>query len=57
MIDDIDANVTHVAARTQEANKELVKAEKSQRSARMKKCLLLFIVIVVLVVLVLVLVS
>ena len=48
MIDDIEANVTRTAARVQEGTQQLVKADKSQRSARQKKCMLLFIVALVL---------
>ena len=57
MIDDIEANVTRTAARVQEGTQQLVKADKSQRSVRQKKCMLLFIVALVLGVLLVVLLS
>lgn len=54
-IDDIDANVSSYEMRTEEAGREIVKAEKHQRAARNRKCILLSIVLIVVVVLVLVL--
>ena len=54
-IDDIDANVSSYEMRTEEAGREIVKADKYQRSARNRKCILLCIVVIVIVVLLLVL--
>ena len=56
-IDDIDANVSTYELRTEEAGREIVKAEKHQRAVRNRKCLLLTIVIIVVFVLLLVLLN
>ena len=54
-IDDIDANVSSYELRTEEAGREIVKAEKYQRAARNRKCILLCIVFIVVLVIILVL--
>ena len=56
-IDDIDANVSTYELRTEEAGREIVKAEKHQRAARNRKCIFLLIIFVVVLVLALVLTS
>lgn len=53
-IDDIDANVSTYELRTEEAGQEIIKAEKHQRAARNRKCVLLTIVLIVVLVLYLV---
>ena len=54
-VNDIDANVSSYEMRTEEAGREIVKADKYQRGARNRKCILLCIVFIVIVVLLLVL--
>lgn len=54
-LDDIESNITRTAERTLEGNRELIQAERSQRSARNRTCWILMVVAVVMVVLVLVL--
>jgi len=54
-LDDIESNITRTADRTLEGNRELIQAERSQRSARNRTCWILMIVAVIMVVLVLVL--
>ena len=56
-IDDIDANVSTYELRTEEAGREIVKAERHQRAARNRKCIFLLIIFVVVLVLALVLTS
>ena len=56
-IDDIDANVSTYELRTEEAAREIVKAERHQRAARNRKCIFLLIIFVVVLVLALVLTS
>ena len=54
-LDDIEANITRTADRTLEGNRELLKAERSQRAARNRTCWILMVVAVVLIILTLVL--
>ena len=53
MIDDIEANIVSTAVRTKEAQKELTKADKSQKSARNKMVCLAITVFTALIILIL----
>ena len=53
MIDDIEANIVSTAVRTKDAQRELTKADKSQKAARNKMICLAIVVAVVLIVLIL----
>lgn len=55
MLDDIEANIVRTAERTREAGGELLRAERYQKSARNKTCMILAVVAFVLTVLVVVL--
>lgn len=57
MVDDIEANISHTAERSNDARREIVRAERYQRSNRNRKCILLLIAGGVLGVLLLVLLS
>lgn len=48
ILDRIDYNMEHVVHDTKEANKELVKAEEAQKSARVQKCILALIAFIIL---------
>ena len=54
-LNDIEANITRTADRTQDAQRELVVAERSQRSARNRMCWILMAVALIMAVLILVL--
>jgi len=47
MIDNIENNISQTVVRTDQANQELVKASKYQKSARTKMCCLLLIILIV----------
>jgi len=53
MIDDIEANIVSTAVRTKDAQKELTKADKSQRAARNRLICIVIAVLVALIVLIL----
>ena len=53
MIDDIEANIVSTAVRTKDAQKELTKADKSQRAARNRLICIVIAVLVSLIVLIL----
>lgn len=53
MIDDIEANIVSTAVRTKDAQRELTKADKSQKAARNKMICLAIVIAVVLIVLIL----
>mmetsp|Transcript_30600 Transcript_30600/g.49269 ORF Transcript_30600/g.49269 Transcript_30600/m.49269 type:complete len:295 (-) Transcript_30600:193-1077(-) len=53
MIDDIEANIVSTAVRTKDAQRELTKADKSQKAARNKMICLAVVIAVVLIVLIL----
>ena len=48
VLDRIDYNIENVAKDTREANKELVKAEETQKSSRLQKCILILVAFIVL---------
>lgn len=54
-LNDIEANITRTADRTQDAQRELGVAERSQRAARNRMCWILLVVALIMGVLVLVL--
>ena len=54
-IDDIEANITSVAGRTEDAGRELVKAERHQRSSLRNWCFIFGILFIALVILLIVL--
>ncbi len=54
-LDTIESNITLVADRTADAGRDLVRAERSQRSARNRMCYILLVIGLVLAVLVVVL--
>jgi len=47
MIDNIENNISQTVVRTDQANQELTKASKYQKSARNKMCCLLLIILIV----------
>ena len=53
MIDDIEANIVSTAVRTKDAQRELTKADKSQKAARNKMICLAVVIAVVLIILIL----
>lgn len=53
-LDTIDSNITRVAASTQNAGGELVRAENYQKSARNRMCYILVIVAIVMAILIIV---
>jgi syntaxin 7 len=55
MIDDIDKNIVGAEAVTEEASRQLVKADKSQKSGSNIACLILVIVVMVLLILIILL--
>ncbi len=57
MVDDIADHIGRTADRTQAAQREVVKAERSQRSARNRQCFILLIAAFALAVLLLVILS
>lgn len=53
MIDDIEANIVRTSARTKEAQRELTRADKSQKSARTKMfCLMIIFAVVLIIILI-----
>ena len=51
VVDDMEANIVNTYERTEEANKELKKAAKHQRAARLQLCTIFMIVMVGIVIL------
>lgn len=54
-IDDIESNITSVAGRTEDAGRELVKAERSQRSSLRNWCFIFGMLFIALIILLIVL--